>query len=92
MSAQQRKNWTREAAGRAIKYAGVLGGLPREEINSLLASVGLPELPPPSFKMISRNEAALFRVDLAQLGAFIRSPKSAGEITNLLKNRGEPAT
>lgn len=74
------------AAGRAIKYAGVLGGLSLIEINSLLRSVGLKVVPESSYEMIRKNEVRLFRSDLRQLGECIRSPKSAAEISRMTED------
>lgn len=74
------------AAGRAIKYAGVLGGLSLVEINSLLRSVALKDLPESSYEMIRKNDVKLFTSDLKQLGECIRSPKSASEIRRMTGN------
>lgn len=70
----------RRAAGRAIKYAGAIGGMSLDEINELLRTVGIKEMPKSSFEMIRATFVPLFLEDSNALGANIRSPDSMSKL------------
>lgn len=70
----------RTEAERAIIYAGVLGEMPLETINKMLASVGARDLVQSSFDSIRKSYVPHFKMDLGQLGDAIKHPPTWGEL------------
>lgn len=71
----------RPPTARAIIYAAAFGGLSLDQANELLRSAGLDihQVPPATWKMILRNEVALFKSHPERMGEFIFSPKPVGD-------------
>jgi hypothetical protein len=75
----------RQPAERAIIYGGVLGGMEREDVNDLLASVGGRDLAVSSYRSIKNHYVPYFGKDLRRLGAAIQHPPTWSD----LKEAGE---